>query len=131
MGDALEPAEITLALGTPPTTAYRKGEVYRRSRDGSKAARGRIGLWLLSTREHVEGTDLNRHLSYLLGVLFPTGDEEKLGRLRTLIKARGITADVACFWYGKAGAQPPIISKQLRDAFARLPARIETDFDTD
>ena len=131
IGDALEPAEITLVLGTPPTIAYRKGEAYRRSRDGSKEARGRSGLWLLSTKEHVEGADLDRHLSYLLGVLFPAGGEEKIERLRTLMKTRGITADVACFWYGKAGAQPPIIPKQVRDAFARLPARIETDFDTD
>jgi hypothetical protein len=131
MGDGLDPGEITAILGIPPTIAYRKGEVYRRSRDGTKEARGRTGLWLLSTREHVEGADLGRHLSYLLGVLFPPGGDKRLDRLRALMLAKGLAADIGCFWYGRRGAQPPIIPEQVREAFALLPARIETDFDTD
>ncbi len=131
MGDALDPGEITAIVGVPPTLAYRKGEVYRRSRDGAKEARGRTGLWLLSTRGQVEGADLGRHLSYLLGVLFPPGGDDRLDRLRDLMRAKGIAADVGCFWYSKRGAQPPVISEEVRQAFARLPACIETDFDTD
>jgi hypothetical protein len=131
MGDALDPGEITAIVGVPPTLAYRKGEVYRRSRDGSKEARGRTGLWLLSSKGHVSGADLRRHLSYLLDVLFPSGADGKLDRLRALMQAKDLAADVGCFWYGKKGAQPPAIPEEMRDAFARLPARIETDFDTD
>lgn len=131
MGDALDPGEITAIVGVPPTLAYRKGEVYRRSRDGAKEARGRTGLWLLSSKEHIAGTDLGRHLSYLLGVLFPAGGEERLDRLRALMQAKGLAADVGCFWYGKQGAHPPVISEQVREAFARLPVRIETDFNAD
>jgi hypothetical protein len=131
MGDALDPGEITATLGLPPTIAYRKGEAYRRSRDGTKEARGRTGLWLLSTREHVQGTDLDRHLSFLLDILFPPSGGERLDRLRSLMRMKSITADVGCFWYGKQGAQPPLIPEPMRKAFARLPARIETDFDSD
>jgi hypothetical protein len=43
----------------------------------------------------------------------------------------GLKAHVSCFWHGKAGAHAPKITAFAIDAFRRLPAEIETDFDTD
>jgi hypothetical protein len=128
-GDRLEPGRITDILGAPPKTAYRKGEIYRRSR--GHEVRGRTGLWLLSSNGAVDSADLNEHLTYLLAILFPANGEELVERLRTLMEDNGLEADVSCFWYGEHGARPPVVSEEVRAAFARLPATIETDFDTD
>jgi hypothetical protein len=79
----------------------------------------------------VSSADLDDHLRYLLAILFPPTAEDKLTRLRDLMRQDGLQADVSCFWYGEAGAQPPTISEAVRAAFARLPAVIETDFHAD
>jgi len=42
-----------------------------------------------------------------------------------------LEADVSCFWHGERGAKPPMIADDIRGAFARIGAQIETDFDTD
>lgn len=42
-----------------------------------------------------------------------------------------LEADVSCFWYGESGAHPPVIPDDVRNALARLPANIETDFQVD
>jgi hypothetical protein len=44
---------------------------------------------------------------------------------------RGLKAHVSCFWHGKAGAHAPELPTSAIDVFKRLPAEIETDFDTD
>jgi hypothetical protein len=128
-GDALEPNWISDLLGTEPKTAYRKGEVYKVSR--GHEVRGRTGLWRLSSKGAVDSADLNEHLAYLLAILFPANSEELVDRLRALMHDKGIEADVSCFWYGEHGAQPPVVPEDFRASFARLPATIETDFDTD
>ncbi len=128
-GDALEPNWISDLLGAQRKTAYRKGEVYRRSR--GYEVRGRTGLWLLSSKGAVDSPDLNEHLAYLLTILFPANGEETVQRLRILMRDKNIEADVSCFWYGEHGAQPPVVREDFRAAFASLPATIETDFDTE
>jgi hypothetical protein len=47
------------------------------------------------------------------------------------VSVPGLKAHVSCFWHGKAGAHAPKITAFAIDAFRRLPAEIETDFDTD
>jgi hypothetical protein len=42
-----------------------------------------------------------------------------------------VTAHASCFWHGKAGPHTPEIPAFVIDAFKRLPAEIEIDFDTD
>ena len=128
-GDRLEPEQITKILGRRPKTAYRKGEIYRRSR--GHEARGRTGLWLLSSKGQVDSGDLNDHLAYLLKLLFSPGEAQRLERLRSLMHEDGLEVDISCFWHGERGALPPVVSAATRNAFARLPATIETDFDTD
>lgn len=129
MGDRLEPDKLTAILDVAPTTAYRKGEVYKRSR--GHEVRGRTGLWLLSSKGLAPASNLNSHLRCLLTFLFPGGCDDKLGMLHDLMREEQLKADVGCFWYGKSGAAFPVIPDELRRAFARLPAEIETDFHTD
>ena len=129
-GDRLDPDGLTHLLGTRPTLAYRKGEAYRRDPSG-RVARGRTGVWYLSTRKAVRGSELSAHLRYLVGLITPAGDPGRLNCLRDLILNNGLEADVSCFWHGAAKAGYPSIPRFATEFFAKLPARIETDFATD
>jgi len=128
-GDRLEPRRISEILNTIPTLAYRKGEVFKKSR--GTEIRGRTGLWLASSEGRVSSMDMNEHFDYLLTLVFPGNSEEELANLHALMREEGIKADVTCFWYGEHGARPPVVREDFRAAFARLPAAVETDFDTD
>jgi hypothetical protein len=128
-GDRLDPDRITALLGVQPTTAYRKGEVYRRSR--GHEARGRTGLWLLSSKTHVSSAELSDHLVYLAGVLNPADGKDLIGPIRAVMHEAGLEAEVSCFWHGEHGAEPPVIPEEILAVFARIGATIETDFDTD
>lgn len=129
MGDRLDPDRVTTILGAAPTTAYRKGEIFKRSR--GHEMRGRTGLWLVSSERRVASLELDHHLRYLLAIVFPEDSNKRLQALRDLMRDEQLTADVLCFWYGESGARLPTIAEELRSAFARLPAEIETDFHTD
>jgi hypothetical protein len=129
LGDRLQPERITKMLGAAPTLAYRKDEVFKRSR--GQEVRGRTGLWLLSTRRQLDSTDLSVHLRKLIDVLFPAGETKLIGPLCNLMREDGLKADVSCFWYGERGAKPPLIADEVRAAFAQIGATIETDFDSD
>ena len=93
--------------------------------------RGRTGVWYLSTRCCVRSNELADHFRYLIAVVCPEGRDDHIAALRDLMARDGLEADVSCFWYGSAGARSPQIPAFARDVFARLPATIETDFDTD
>jgi hypothetical protein len=126
-GDRLEPSRVSEILHIDPTTAYRKGEIYKRSR--GHEVRGRTGVWLLSSKGHVQSCDLSDHLRYLLGVLFPDNREtDRVERLRKMLRDGHIEADVSCFWFGKPGSFTPEIPGDIGTAFGRLPARVERDF---
>ena len=129
MGDGLEPDRVSAVLGTEPTLAYRKGEIYKRSR--GHEVRGRSGLWLLSTRRQFDSDALADHFAQLIEVLFPAGSNHLIEPLRALMQEGGLRADVTCFWYGEHGATPPKIAEGTRSAFAKIGAKIETDFQTD
>jgi len=128
-GDRLAPESLTRILGTEPRTAYRKGDVFKIVR--GHEVRGRTGLWLLSSEGRVDSLDLNDHLDYLLGLVFPDGRTDKLPKLQKLMRNFQIEADVPCFWHGEHGAEPPVVRDDIRSQFARIPAAIEEDFDTD
>src|SRR6266849_2635603 len=128
-GDRLQPGRITQLLRVEPTVAYRKGDVYKRSR-GHEVV-GRTGLWLLSSEGHVSSNELHDHFAYLRAVIFPTAGPDLVMPLQKVMREDGLTADISCFWYGEHGATPPVISEEIREAFAKIGATIETDFDTD
>ena len=128
-GDRLEPDWISAILGVEPTTAYRKGDVYRRSR--GHEVRGRTGVWYLSTRRSVHSNDLADHFRHLVAAICPEERADHIAALRDLMARDGVEADVSCFWHGSAGAHSPEIPAFAHEIFARLGATIETDFDTD
>ena len=128
-GDCLEPHRLTDILHTAPTIAYRKGEVYKRTR--GHEVRGRTGLWAVSSKGRVDSPDLNDHLEHLLSVVFSGSGQDRLTPLHTFIHENGLVADVPCFWHGEHGAKPPVIRDDIRERLARIPAEIEEDFDTD
>lgn len=70
-GEGLDPARVTEILHLSPTLAYRKGEIFKRSR--GHEVRGRTNLWLLSSEGRVQSSELKDHLEYLLAILFPDG----------------------------------------------------------
>lgn len=129
MGNRLEPDRLTELIGEQPTTSYRKGEVYRRSR--GHEVRGRTGLWLLSSKPRVASLELRDHLEYLIALLCPPADRNLMERLQQLMRDDELEADVGCFWHGEAGARAPVVPEAISAAFARLPAEIVLDFDTD
>jgi hypothetical protein len=129
-GDRLDPDRLTAVLGVQPTVAYRKGEVFKRTRTGHDV-RGRTGLWRLTTRARLESLELREHLAFLLDVLFPEGSSKLVLPLHTLMSKLELEAHVDCFWYGEHGTAPPEIAEETRAAFAQIGATIETDFQTD
>jgi hypothetical protein len=116
-------------LGVNPTLAYRKGEVFNRSR--GHEVRGRTGLWLLSSERHVNSSELSDHLAYLKDVVTPADGRDLIEPLRATLHEGNLEAEVSCFWYGEHKAQPPAIPEEIRTAFDQIGATIETDFDTD
>ena len=86
---------MTAILGVAPTTAYRKGEIYKEGR--GQQARGRTGVWVLSSDGHVTDTEFNQHLKYLLLILFLEKSQRKIEQLRELMHDAQLRADVTCF----------------------------------
>jgi hypothetical protein len=129
-GDRINPSIFTDILKVRPDRGHRKGEVfYAGPRAGNLV--GRTGIWWLSTQKHVDSDSLDDHLSYLVKLVSPTDQAERLARLREEIGREGAEVHVGCFWHGPPGAQAPTVSDNFRRMFARLSAQIETDFNTD
>ena len=112
-----------------PTRAYRKGERYFAGPQTGELS-GRTGIWLLSTDNVVKSSDLARHLSYLMNLIFES-EPGRAAALSQLLARRDLKAHVSCFWHGKVGVRPPSIPAPVVESFKQLPAYIETDFDTD
>jgi hypothetical protein len=129
-GDRLEPESVTAIVGTAPTLSYRKGETYRTGPSGEKA-KGRTGVWYLSTRRIVTSRQLADHLDHILNVISPSTGPDHVPALRDLMANDELEAEMSCFWHGTAGALAPDIPAGIRKAIEHLGATIELDFDTD
>ena len=94
---------------------------------------GRTGTWFLATDTQVESPDLEQHVDFLGRVVLPRTLDGKaqLLELKELMAKDSLKADVSCFWHGRAGEQPPSITGYAIQTLRALPAKIETDFDTD
>jgi hypothetical protein len=128
-GDKLDPDRISEILRAVPTRAYRKGERYF---DGPYTGHlvGRTGIWFIATDDVVASADINRHLDYLVGLIFRgPAEEDRLAQLREMMARDGVKADVSCFWHGEAGEKVPSIRGHAIKTLRDLPAEIETDFD--
>ena len=129
-GDGLDPEHISAILPVMPKRAHRKGQVFSA---GPRAGNltGRTGIWYFDTRE-MPSHDLTDHLRAIVGLLYPEpGNSDRMNRLREVMAREQAQAHVSCFWYGRHGADPPLVPQDIRAALARLPADIETDFATE
>ena len=130
IGDRLQPQRVTEILRITPSKSWRKGEVVRPGPRSPEIVT-RTGTWWLSTEGLVCGQDLGAHLAFLVALIASEADGDRLARLQELMRDEGAVARVGCFWHGEAGAPSPAIPAFAIAAFNRLPAAIETDFDTD
>lgn len=130
-GDALDPEAISHILDISPTQAYRKGGSFS---PGPRTPRvtGRTGIWYLSTDRAVSSPELAEHLRYLVRILMPEPESgSRLRRLREAMRRARLEAHITCFWRGGKGEPEPIIPPDVVEIFGRLPADVETDFDTE
>jgi len=126
-GDELNPAHISAVLPVAPKRAHRKGEVFYAGPHAGNLT-GRTGIWYFDTRD-LGSPDLADHLRHVVELLYPEpGNVDRVNQLRDVMGREHATAHVSCFWFGAPGAPPPTIPEDVRAAFARLPAEIETDF---
>src|SRR5260370_37700539 len=119
-GDRLQPGRITQLLRVEPTVAYRKGDVYKRSR-GHEVV-GRTGLWLLSSEGHVSSNELHDHFAYLRAVIFSSAGSDLVMPLQRVMREAGLTAHISCLWYCEHGPTPPVLPHALRAGLARIGA---------
>src|SRR6266699_2633733 len=69
-GDELDPGEISAILPVEPTRAHRKGEEFFAGPNAG-TLRGRTGIWFLATDDFVHSDDLQDHLAFVEGLLYP------------------------------------------------------------
>jgi hypothetical protein len=69
----------------------------------------------------VNGTDLQKRISYLVKLIFDD-DWDRSARFHRLIMDQGLKAHVLCFWHGKAGAHAGI-PEFIIGAFKGCPPR--------
>src|SRR5215475_12637048 len=113
-GDRLDPDQITAILRAAPTKSWRKGErYYAGERTGHLL--GRTGTWFLATDDRITSPDLAQHLDLLTRLLSRRRRDERepLVQIQELMTRDQVKADVSCFWHGRAGEQPPVITKQM------------------
>jgi hypothetical protein len=123
VGDALDPHEITGALGIPPTRALRKDQEIPDGGKGKTTRRQSLGVWLLATEHTLDSTSLERHLITLLDAIEPTASQ--LGAVRA---RRGLRADFFCYWLSATGHGGPEVSPGTLPRIAALDAPLGIDF---
>jgi len=127
-GDDLDPDEISAILPVKPTRAHRKGEAFFAGPHAGDL-RGRAGMWFLATDKLVPGDDLHNHLAFVQKLLSPwPGDNDRIAKLRDILKRTRSAAHVTCFWRGDPGDLTPRIPDRFKSAVLPLSADIEADF---
>lgn len=122
-GDALDPDEVTSALGITPTQAFIKDQEIPVGRKGKATRRQRTGVWLLDTEHTVESTSLERHVIWLLDAVEPAADARRALRAR-----RGLEADFFCYWLSAHGHGGPLFAPGTLARIAALDAVLGIDF---
>lgn len=131
VGDTLVPDEVTRILKIVPSLAYAKGERYYAGPRTPNLI-GRTGVWYLSTQGIVASDKLSDHLGFIVRLLQNGGaSTAPINALRQLLRRHDLRANVSCFWSGLAGARRPSIPRSVAATLKSLPAKIETDFESD
>jgi hypothetical protein len=118
MSAELTPAQLTGALRTDPSESYAFGEpVHNTGR--TRKTNG----WFLTSEGRVESLDLSRHIDWVLDQI---AEPDALPGLL----ARGVKADIFCYWESRSGhGGPEFTSRQMgRLAALGLPVGIDVYF---
>jgi hypothetical protein len=113
-GRDLVPDAITVGTGISPSGTQLRGDrrkgIYRPAD---------VGMWKLTSRGHVESTDLETHIVWLLDLLEPVRDalqpytSEVEGSLWQDPLPGVVAADICCFWLSQTGHGGPLFSPRL------------------
>jgi hypothetical protein len=115
-GPEFDAGEVTQLLGISPTEAFSAGESYG---DGIRHR----SLWLLSSRDQLESTDLRDHLTWLLDRLEPVQEE-----IAALLRQANKRADFRCVWLSATGEGGPILSGALMGRLAGFGLNLSISF---
>jgi hypothetical protein len=120
----LDPLDVTLALGYPPSHTHRKGEPrLGRAKSGKVVPHGPPyphGMWYMSTDTWVDSPRLTVHVERLLEQLEP-----KAAVIRAFLD-RGVAVDIYCYSMG-ATKSPPPLPRALRERARALGLEIGID----
>lgn len=122
IGDRLDPEAANRVLGLEPSLAIAKGEEIPAGKVGP-ARHQRTGVWLLSSKEAVRSTSLERHLVYLLDLVEPSAPEVDALRM-----SHAIQVDFFCYWRSATGHGGPEVSPVTLGRIAGLGALLGIDF---
>lgn len=120
LGPALDPEDVTRALGLQPTQALRRDQLVPMA---AHVRRQESGVWLLKSEGLISSTSLERHLIHLLDLIEPRADA-----LRELRREQDVSADFFCFWMSATGHGGPIFSADVMLRVARVGAELGIDF---
>ena len=104
----IDPDEVTVRFGVTPTETQRQGELRGCGRFI------RVNAWFLSSKDHVQSTDLKDHLDWVLNQVLAKKDV-----LRDLQSA-GVKSDVACYWLSVTENGGPTLFPEQMEKLAAL-----------
>jgi len=111
LGELIDPDEIERRTGLKPEFAVTEGRTFPPSTFPW------AGIWVYSSKEEIEESDLEEHLRHLLDRLEPVLDS-----VRELMDAQSLTADLWCFWdCATTESSGPQISIETSRRVAGLP----------
>lgn len=117
-GDELVPENISRLLRIEPSDSAAKGSQFT-SRSG-KTRTARTGLWILSTEFHIESTNLEDHIEWLMDQMEPAGV------IPTDLP--GVSwGDVFCYWLSATGHGGPELSPDLLARLGKLRLKLGLD----
>lgn len=81
------------------------------------------GVWLISSKDSLESTSVERHLLFLLDLL-----ESRLTDVGAVRSEADLTADFFCYWVSATGNGGPAIPPPTLSRVPALDASLEFDF---
>jgi hypothetical protein len=114
--DELDPSAISHLLKVEPTRSHRAGDAAPPEGRRHWPSNG----WLLTTDGVVSSLDVRRHVDWLLDAVDET-------ELMALIRERGASVDIFCYWESKSGHGGPELSPTQMWRLARLGLSVGFD----
>jgi hypothetical protein len=119
----VEPPEFwTEYFGVAPDRQREKGQFRVTSSGQTSKFPARIGVWGVSSREHVQSNTLTPHLRYLVERLaLPRSD------LPELLRRTGARVRFFCYWDNESGDRVPDVPADIRAMMEAMGGTVEID----